>query len=69
MITAEQATEAARTYQPDRTPGVRYAQCALADCSANATRHVRVIGPLIPFCIEHLPPTTTDDYGTSHLTD
>lgn len=66
MITADEARSAAREYSSQmKTPGVRAAACAV--CGAGAESHVRVIGPLVPFCGEHMPATTLDSHGTLEL--
>jgi hypothetical protein len=63
MITIAEAREAARQHAAvAKQPGISVAACAV--CSQNAGHMVRVLGPLVPFCREHLPPTTKDDYGT-----
>ncbi|MHD0294312.1 hypothetical protein [Rhodococcus qingshengii] len=63
MITIDEAKEASRTYTAEpKEPGAGYAKCAV--CQNNAGHHVRVLGPLVPFCTNHLPPHTKDEFGT-----
>lgn len=68
MITVPEAREAARRHAAEaKQPGISTASCAV--CGQKAGHMVRVLGPLVPFCLEHLPPTTKDDYGTLLLDD
>lgn len=68
MITVDEARTAARRHAAaPKQPGIRMATCAV--CGRNAGSHVRVLGPLVPFCREHLPPTWTDPDGTLMLAE
>ncbi|MBM4574823.1 hypothetical protein GS896_27585 [Rhodococcus hoagii] len=68
MITHEQAREAARRHaSAPKQPGIAVAACAV--CGQNAGAHVRVTGPLVPFCGEHMPRTTKGDHGTLVLVE
>ncbi|ULD38897.1 hypothetical protein [Rhodococcus qingshengii] len=67
MIGIDEAKDAARNYAArPKEPGDGYAKCAV--CQENAGHHVRVLGSLVPFCREDLPPHTKDEFGT-HLLD
>lgn len=63
MISIDVAKSAAQRYAAaPKAPGIGTAKCAV--CQENAGHFVRVVGPLTPFCLDHLPPHTKDAYGT-----